>query len=151
MNEDSDNEPHVPRLSTEVHRSDLCEGCKRYGDCSGFFIEPFLVFAIAKLLMSDADDSDDESLGWVEQDGALELSGFRGERVRLLPHIYEEVAHIAPEEAARLTSQQRQSYMHQRGLQSDASSSRSPYPSSGSRTLRSSEDEAFRRQVRPFA
>lgn len=147
--DDSVDQAGAPRIATEQHRSDLCEGCKRYGDCSGFFIEPFQVFAIAKLLLSreDADYSDDDSLEWREADGTVELAGFRSGSLRLLPHIYEEGAVISQHEAARISNAQRQAFMRERGLPSTSSSSQSVSDlSSGSRTIRSSEDRAMRQR-----
>lgn len=142
----SENRTVVPRISTEQHRSDLCEGCKRYADCSGLFIEPFQVFAIAKLLsMDEGVDPDDDDLQWREANGAMELVGFTGGPVRLLPHIYEESAHIPPEEAARITREKRNTFLRQNVPSSLSSRSQTSGSSSQSRTIRSSEDQALRR------
>lgn len=109
---------YVPRIRTEVHRADLCEACRRFGDCSGLFLDPFIVYSCLRLLDPDADA---EGLQWQEIDGAAELTGSSLGRVRLLPHVYEE---------------------------SSVVSSSVNYASSSSRTntLPSSADDAIRRQ-----
>mmetsp|Transcript_90703 Transcript_90703/g.256959 ORF Transcript_90703/g.256959 Transcript_90703/m.256959 type:complete len:156 (+) Transcript_90703:1-468(+) len=148
-NDDSQHDAAAPRIRTEQHRSDLCEGCKRYGDCSGFFIEPFEVFAIAKLLSREGGSgSDEDPLEWRHGPGGggtVELAGSRAGPVRLLPHIYEEPARISQEEAARIAGAQRITLEHQNAPASRSSRSRASSSSSQSRTIRSSEDRAMRR------
>jgi hypothetical protein len=141
--EDDLDQTNLPRIATEQHRSDLCEACKRYGDCGGVFVEPFQVFAIAKIL-SGGEGPGANSLQWRESDGARELTGFMGGPVRLLPHIYEESAQIAPDDAAVIVRTQRDAFIRQNGLPSGASSSHDSQSISASRSIRTSEDDAMR-------
>lgn len=137
-----------PRIPTKEHYSDLCEGCRRYGDCSGIFMEPFVVLATAKLLEQDdcsslvSETSEGQQLRWAAAGDGLELASNRG-TVSLVPHLYEATARIDPMEARRITHDQRQAFMRDAGLSSISNSQVSS--SSCSRTMRTSEDDDVRR------
>lgn len=62
----------VPRLATQEHRPELCEPCRKWGDCSGWFADPFFVFAAAMFLLDD-EDVDDHDLSWQEGNVQSEL------------------------------------------------------------------------------
>jgi len=64
----------VPRLITQEHRPDLCEPCRKWGDCSGWFADPFFVFAAAVLLLAQEGDEEPD-LGWAAADNGFELQG----------------------------------------------------------------------------
>lgn len=79
--------PCVQHIHTSAHRPELCAICKRWGDCRGFFLDPFVVFMVVMLLDPEAHD-----LQWQEHDGAAELIGSSLGRVRLLPHVHQAAA-----------------------------------------------------------
>lgn len=67
----------VPRLATQEHRPELCEPCRKWGDCSGWFADPFFVFAAAMFLLDD-EGVDDHDLSWQETSDGFELHGSPG-------------------------------------------------------------------------
>jgi len=127
-------EEEPPRVATDAHRPDLCEGCRRYGDCAGFFAEPIIAFAVARLLHPVG------SLKWDFTDGFLKLKGGNSKYpLRIVPHIGSEgdPAQIDPDEAHRRVEAQRATTC---GVSSAASISGSGgSASSPSRTIRTSE------------
>ena len=44
----------VPRLVSQEHQRELCEACMKWGDCTGWFADPFIVFAAASILIDEA-------------------------------------------------------------------------------------------------
>eukprot|EP00928_Gymnodinium_smaydae_P070097 TRINITY_DN54034_c0_g1_i1.p1 TRINITY_DN54034_c0_g1~~TRINITY_DN54034_c0_g1_i1.p1 ORF type:complete len:339 (+),score=45.78 TRINITY_DN54034_c0_g1_i1:91-1017(+) len=75
--EDPDREQTVvPRLITQEHRPDLCEPCRKWGDCSGWFADPFFVFAAATFLV-EQDGGDSANVHWENSADGFELNGSR--------------------------------------------------------------------------
>lgn len=64
----------VPRLITQEHRPDLCEPCRKWGDCSGWFADPFFVFAAATFLVEQAGGYGSH-VYWEEGAAGFELQG----------------------------------------------------------------------------
>lgn len=75
-------------IRTDFHRPEFCEGCRRYGDCSGAFMDPFVLFAAARLLQEESLMEEAFDLEWETlEDGGLNLVGGLGD-IHLVPHIY---------------------------------------------------------------
>lgn len=129
----------LPRIRTQPHQSELCEACRMFGDCSGFFAEPLTVMLCAKMMMEE--DGSDE-LAWEAHDGALHLVGFDQGEVSLIPHVYEMSARVSPEEASRIVHWQTTS------AQTQQPSGESSSSSSTDQSIRSSDDAAMRAHFR---
>merc|ERR1711953_1264106 len=67
----------VPRLITQEHRPDLCEPCRKWGDCSGWFADPFVVFAAVSYLIAEqeGETSEDMDLEWNDHNAGFQLQG----------------------------------------------------------------------------
>mmetsp|Transcript_26971 Transcript_26971/g.62898 ORF Transcript_26971/g.62898 Transcript_26971/m.62898 type:complete len:390 (-) Transcript_26971:130-1299(-) len=64
----------VPRLVTQEHRSDLCEPCRKWGDCSGWFADPFFVLAAARFLV-EQEEGHGTKVCWEDVGDGFELTG----------------------------------------------------------------------------
>lgn len=127
----------LPYASSGPHRSDLCEGCKIFGDCSGIFLEPQQVYLTACLLEKHNKDCSQLSQGftWNPVKGHLELNASFGS-VRIQPHVYRQ--------------DHRPTVSEQSLLEGDRSAASRPsqdddQSNANDATIRSSEDDAVRR------
>jgi len=109
-------EEPLPQTKSDPHRKDLCEACIRFGDCLGFFTEPFLLLMSARMLDKQQGtqvEGGPDALQWDLQDDRLALDGGFGS-VALRPHVYEEpAAIISPDEASQIAASRRVSFVAQ--------------------------------------
>lgn len=144
-------------VRTDAHLPELCEGCKKFGDCSGAFMDPFTLFVAAILLEEEhhgtqsMEEHDDVQWQRVHAGDGWELVTESFGVIQMVPHVFEEEPRrIGPEEAADIVSTQmralRRSYAHASDTSSSDVSGRSSMRSSSDRAPNSQEYEAVRRR-----
>lgn len=127
----------LPYAPTGPHLSDLCEACRKFGDCSGIFLEPQQVYLTACLLEKHNKDCSQRSQGfkWCPVQGHLELNASFGS-VRIQPHVYRQNHLPAVSDQSLLEG----------GLSAASRPSQDDEESNANdATIRSSEDDAVRR------